>query len=64
MESIRGKFVTIDGADMGNNSPDAVNYFQSLIRRVMVTNSVPGTVINNEDIHEMAGVKISTQEVI
>jgi len=64
LESIRGRFVSIDGSDAMGVPSDGETKFSSLSRRVMVTGSTPATIVKDGALDKMANVKLSVQEVI
>ncbi|MDM5272076.1 hypothetical protein PGH07_07780 [Sulfurovum sp. zt1-1] len=63
LESIKTKFLSIDGSDSGMATPDG-KVFKSLTRRVLVTNTTPSTIEKDGDISKMSDVKISVMEVV
>ncbi len=64
LESIKGKFVSIDGSDSGGETPDGETKFGSLTRRGMITSATPSTIVKDGDLYYMANVKLTVQEVV
>ena len=63
-ESISGKNVTIDASDSNGAVADGENIFQSLTRRVRVTNVSANSIVKDGSLYKMANCKLSVQEIV